>query len=111
MPFSNAALYAEFARQDFVATCGIIGELVLAEFQTARLQVYPFLRWRQAICPEAPFNQETLAQFRQSDPLPYLPPAYLDLAGEPGTATRPFAEGDRAHWNDGPSVLRRAWSR
>ncbi len=81
VPFSNEALFAEFARQRFVARCGIIGELVLAEFQTARLQVYPFLRWRQAICPDAPFDRDTLARFRAIDPIPYLPPAYLDPVG------------------------------
>ncbi len=93
VPFSNAALYAEFARQDFVATCGIIGELVLAEFQTARLQVYPFLGWRQAICPEAPFDRETLARYWQSDPTPYLPPAYLDAMVTLPTSALPTAAG------------------
>jgi predicted phosphodiesterase len=93
VPFSNAAVYAEFARQKFVATCGIIGELVLAEFQTARLQVHPFLQWRQAICPDAPFDRETLTRFRQSDPLPYLPSAYRSAAADPAASTPPPATG------------------
>ncbi len=76
VPFSNDAVFAEFARQGFVEECGIIGELVLAEFQTARLHIHPFLGWRLAVCPDAPFTPDTLARFRQIDPTPYLPRAY-----------------------------------
>lgn len=64
VPFSNEAVYAEFARQGFVEECGIVGELILEEFRTSTLQIVPFLRWRAAVCPEAPFHPETLAEFR-----------------------------------------------
>ena len=64
VPFSNEAVFAEFARQDFVEECGPIGALIVEEFRTADLQIAPFHRWRAAICPDAPFSPETLARFR-----------------------------------------------
>ncbi|MFN8512915.1 MAG: metallophosphoesterase family protein [Thermomicrobiales bacterium] len=64
VPFSNEAIYAEFARQGFVAECGVVGELIIEEFRTSDLQIVPFLRWRAATCPDAPFSPDTLAQFR-----------------------------------------------
>jgi predicted phosphodiesterase len=67
-PFSNEAVFAEFARQRFAEECGVIGHFVLDEFRTARLGLAPFLRWRQAVCPNAPLNDETLARFRTVDP-------------------------------------------
>jgi predicted phosphodiesterase len=80
VPIDNGAVLAEFARQGFVEECGIIGELVIAEFETARLQINPFLEWRRAVCPDAPFTRETLARYREVDPGPYLPVAYREAA-------------------------------
>lgn len=68
LPFSNEAVFAEFARQRFRDECGVVGHFVLEEFRTARLGLAPFLRWRQAVCPDAPLNEETLARFRTVDP-------------------------------------------
>jgi predicted phosphodiesterase len=76
VPFSNERVFREFDRTGFVAECGIIGELVVAEFRTARLQLHPFLGWRRSASPDAPFAPETLARFRAADPTPYLPAAY-----------------------------------
>jgi predicted phosphodiesterase len=64
VPFSNDAVFAEFARQGFVEECGVVGELIVEEFRTSDLQIVPFLRWRAAVCPDAPFGPDTLAQFR-----------------------------------------------
>ncbi len=80
VPLDNSALFAAFTATGFAAECGAIGELVLDEFRTARLQVLPFLNWRQATCPTAPFDAATLARFRASDPRPYTPPAYHDIS-------------------------------
>ena len=80
VPLDNTALFAAFADSGFVEECGIIGELVSDEFRTARLQVLPFLNWRRAICPIAPFDAATLARFRATDPRPYTPPAYHDIS-------------------------------
>jgi predicted phosphodiesterase len=64
VPFSNEAVFAEFQRQGFVEECGVVGELIVEEFRTADLQIVPFLLWRAATCPGAPFSLDTLAQFR-----------------------------------------------
>ena len=64
VPFDPTPIYAEFARQGFVAECGIIGELVVEEFRTSDLQIVPFHRWRAATCPDAPFDAALLAAFR-----------------------------------------------
>lgn len=77
VPFSNEGVYRTFAQSGFLERCGVIGALVLAEFQQARIQVVPFLRWRAATCPTAPFNQETLTRYHLVDPTPYLPAPYL----------------------------------
>jgi predicted phosphodiesterase len=76
VPFSNAALFAEFERQRFAEECGVIGQLIVEEFRTARLRIAPFLRWRQATCPDAPISAETLARFRTVDPEDYVPLAH-----------------------------------
>jgi predicted phosphodiesterase len=80
VPIDNAPVLQEFARQGFADECGIIGELVITEFATARLQIHPFGEWRRAVCPDAPFTRETLARFREVDPTPYLPEAYRGVA-------------------------------
>lgn len=80
VPIDNRAHFAAFADTGVAAKCGVIGELVLDEFRTARLQVLPFLLWQQALCPTAPFDAATLARFRAIDPLPYTPPAYHDIS-------------------------------
>ena len=64
MPYDNAPIYAEFARQGFVEECGVIGELIVEEFRTSDLQIVPFHRWRAATCPEAPIDAATLSAFR-----------------------------------------------
>ncbi len=76
----NRALFAAFTATGFSAECGVIGALVIDEFRTARLQVLPFLNWRQTTCPTAPFDAATLARFRASDPLPYTPSMYRDIS-------------------------------
>ena len=73
VPYDKAPLFAEFARLGFVEECGPIGALVVEEFATARLRIAPFLRWRAAIAPDAPFDAATLARFRAVDPEEYMP--------------------------------------
>jgi len=67
---------AEFDRLRFVEECGIVGRLVIAEYQTARLNLLPFLRWRAACCSEAPFSLELLEPFAKIDQWHYTPRAY-----------------------------------
>ena len=51
VPFDLAPLLAEYERQDFVARCGVTGALIVAEFRTARLQVLPYLVWKESHYP------------------------------------------------------------
>lgn len=76
VPFDRAPLFAEFARQRFVEECGVIAQLVLEEFRTARLQLIPFLRWRAACCPDAPLTIDLLEPFSRVNPWDYTPPGY-----------------------------------
>ncbi len=73
VPYDKSALFSEFARLGFVEECGPIGALVVEEFATARLRIAPFLRWRAAVDPAAPFDAATLARFRTIDPEDYMP--------------------------------------
>ncbi len=72
----QTAVLAEFERQRFTQTCGIIGELVVAEFKTARLQVHPFLHWRVATSPTAPIDRALLDRYSQVNPWDFTPAAY-----------------------------------
>jgi len=73
VPYDKTPLFAEFARLGFVEECGLIGALVVEEFATTRLRLAPFLRWRAAVAPDAPFDDATLALFRTVDPEDYMP--------------------------------------
>ena len=74
--FDYAPLFAEFERQRFVDECGVIGKLVLEEFKTARLQVLPFIYWRLAYCPQAPFALPLFEEFSGADLWAYTPIDY-----------------------------------
>jgi len=76
VPFDYAPLFEEFARQRFVDECGVIGHLVLEEFRTARLQVYPFLTWRNACRPDEPLSTDLLAAFSEVNVWDYTPAAF-----------------------------------
>jgi hypothetical protein len=71
--YDHAPLLAEFERQGFVEECGLIGQLVVREFQTARLWLAPLLWWRARHCPDAPFTAETLAAFETASYWDYIP--------------------------------------
>ena len=76
VPFDYAPLFREFERQRFIEECGIVGALVVAEFRTARPQVYPFMGWHSHTYPGLPFSEEHLAEFFNTDTDEYNPPAY-----------------------------------
>jgi predicted phosphodiesterase len=74
--YDRQPLFDEFERLDFLSQCGVVGELVLDEFRTARLRLHPFAVWRSACYPNRPVDQAMLDEFRQIDWRPYAPPAY-----------------------------------
>jgi hypothetical protein len=74
--FNYAPLFAEFERQRFAEQCGVVGRLVLREFETARLQLLPFLWWRDATHPGHPLDPQLFSAFMAVDPRPYWPLEY-----------------------------------
>jgi hypothetical protein len=84
VPVDLTPLYAAFERQRFIEECGVTGQLVVAEFRTARLWVDPFMRWRAATCPAAPLTPALLARFSDAERWAWTPDAYrLNLDGQP----------------------------
>jgi predicted phosphodiesterase len=76
IPYDPAPLFAEFERQRFVETCGVVGQLIVEEFQTARLRLGPFNAWRAAACPDTAIGAELLAEFAKVHVWDYIPAAY-----------------------------------
>lgn len=87
LPYDRTKLFAEFARQNFAAACGVIGQLVIDEFACARPRIAPFLRWRQETAGDAPFNAATLARFRTCDPELFMPHGHQLPAATTAPAT------------------------
>jgi len=75
VPFDLDRVLDEFKRQHFVEQCGVVGQLIIEEFQTARMRLYPFLQWRAAHHADAPITPDLLAQLAQVDAREYMPPA------------------------------------
>jgi hypothetical protein len=76
VPFDLGPVLAGFERQRFRDECGVTGELVIQEFQQARLRISPFMAWRAACRPGAPITPALLAEFATIDPWAYTPAAY-----------------------------------
>ncbi|HEX5164955.1 MAG TPA: hypothetical protein VFV93_06130, partial [Thermomicrobiales bacterium] len=71
-----APLFAAFERSRLVEECGPIGELMIEEFRTNRIQVHAFVVWRNRHHPGEPFSDELLRAFQQADRWEYTEPAY-----------------------------------
>ena len=76
VPLDPTLVLGAFERQEFGRVCGVVGELVMREFRHARVELLPFLNWRQANCPQRKLNRALLAEYDQLDPLPYVSAAY-----------------------------------
>ncbi|MCL5995437.1 MAG: hypothetical protein M1546_05200 [Chloroflexi bacterium] len=76
VPFDCGPVFKEFERQRFVEQCGVVGQLIVQEFKTARLQLLPLLYWRNATCPDHPLDAQLLFAFQHVDAREYLPLAY-----------------------------------
>lgn len=71
VPLDNSRVFEAFEQQRFVERCGVIGQLVVDEFRTARMQVSPFLNWRNTTRPGAPLTRDLLDEFTVVDPWPH----------------------------------------
>lgn len=74
--FDCAPVFEEFARQRFVDECGVVGRCVIEEFRTARLQLTPFIKWREVNKPDAPLAMSLFDEFSKIDKWAYTPIAY-----------------------------------
>lgn len=76
-------IFAAFARMKFAERGGNVARLAIEEFRSARLQVYPYLIWKQAQNPHAPDSPALLDEFMNiADTRPYLPPEYRDVTSQ-----------------------------
>ncbi len=76
-------IFAAFARMEYAERGGNIARLAIEEFRSARLQVYPYLRWKQTHSPHAPDSPALLDEFMNvDDTRPYLPPEYRDVTSQ-----------------------------
>jgi predicted phosphodiesterase len=74
--FDYEPVLREFERLHFVEECGVVAYLVMEEYRTARLQVYPFLQWHRQICLDAPYSMALLESFSMVNKMDYTPPEY-----------------------------------
>ena len=76
VPFNYDPIFEEFERLEFVAACGVVGHLAIEEYRTARLHVFPFIRWHQECYPSAPQTMALLEPFSKVNKWDYTDPAY-----------------------------------
>ena len=62
VPFEYETIFQEFERIGFVEECGVIGQLIIEVFKTARPQ-FGFLHWRKHNCPNEPLSMELLTEY------------------------------------------------
>jgi predicted phosphodiesterase len=74
--YDNSPLFTEFERLNFVEHVGVVGQLVIEEFRTSRLEVHPFIYWHRDIYPDQPQTFDHLEQYASVDKWAYTPPAY-----------------------------------
>lgn len=60
--FEYESLFQEFERLGFVEECGVIGQLIVEVFKTARPQ-FGFLGWRKHHYPNEPLSMELLKEY------------------------------------------------
>jgi len=60
--FEYESIYQEFERLGFIEECGVVGQLIIEVFKTARPQ-FGFLGWRKRNCPNEPLSMELLNEY------------------------------------------------
>ncbi|MBK8134896.1 MAG: metallophosphoesterase family protein [Chloroflexi bacterium] len=79
--YDIAPVIAEFERQDFVARIGNGGKLIMKEFVTGTLWMYPFKIWQRQQYPDVfvrdiDITDALIAEFMECDVEQYMPPQY-----------------------------------
>ena len=78
--FDRDRIFAALDQQRFVQRCGVAAMLLVQEFQSARMRLFPFIQWKRRHYPDHEESAELLAEFMRLDDLrPYMPPEYRDL--------------------------------
>jgi len=93
VPFNPEPLLQECERQGYADECGVIGQLVMEDFQTARPRLLTFLCWREICCPDAPSTGELLAEFSRVNPFDYMPSAYRINLADSSAVDKAACEG------------------
>jgi protein phosphatase len=76
IPYDITSILEEFNKQHFIEKVGLIGQLIIKEFETSRLHVIPFQRWRSEKYPNKPISLEMLSMFTDDLRWQYTPPEY-----------------------------------
>ena len=80
VPYDCAPLFDAFQRQRFVERCGVAARLLIEEFRTARMRLYPFIVWKQRHHAGVPDSIQLCEAFLALDDLSeYMPPVYREL--------------------------------
>lgn len=79
--YDVSRVIAEFERQNFVGRIGKLGKLIIKEFETDKLWLYPFKLWQRSAYPDQVVNDidvtdEMIDEFMAFDPEDYSPPQY-----------------------------------
>lgn len=74
-------VFAEFARQDFVSQIGLAGKLIIKEFETNMMWIYPFKVWLSQQYPglrirDNEITDALIEEFMTVDAEQYMPPQY-----------------------------------
>lgn len=80
VPFDPESLFAAFEKQQFVQRCGVAAMLLVQEFESARMRLWPFLQWKMRYHPEAPESADLVDEFSRLDDIrAFMPAEYRDL--------------------------------
>jgi diadenosine tetraphosphatase ApaH/serine/threonine PP2A family protein phosphatase len=88
VPYDLTPVMAAFEQLQFVERCGLVGRLIVAEFETARPQVVPFRSWYEAHRACVALTQSLFDEFRRESLWQWTNDAYRVNAG-PGFAPTP----------------------
>ena len=80
VPFDHDLIFDALNEQGFVQRCGITAMLLIQEFRTARMRLWPYLQWKKLFYHDQPDSAALLDQFMRLDDLrPFMPAEYRDL--------------------------------
>jgi predicted phosphodiesterase len=89
VPVDPTPILLEFERQATAAAWGVLGPLLVREFETAVMRIGSFLRWRETLHPGTGATQELVTTFLATEPWTYIPAPYREarLARDQATMT------------------------